>query len=172
MFTTVTIHTATRANVDVINGEGIQISFRIETCKDQCMQAITSSLVCFPSDLFFHGSISFKFQSTGTSMANGSVLTTTPIRSNNSIGKSNGSINTKNLPNNNNNNSRLGNNETDTPSGANGLSDKGNNLSSDRKKVIVSNCPKIWKWRMEEGLEAHYSSASQWWVHGASGGTT
>jgi hypothetical protein len=56
-------------------------------------------------------------------MANGNVLTPTPLRSN-STG------NSKCHPNSNNNNGsniRLANNETDTPSGVNGLSDKGEN---------------------------------------------
>ena len=60
-------------------------------------------------------------------MANGNVLTPTPLRSNSMS-------NNKCHPNNNNNNNggggsnnRLANNETDTPSGVNGLSDKGEN---------------------------------------------
>ena len=71
-------------------------------------------------------------------MANGAVLTPTPLR-NNSMGKANGSINNKpgsslNNHNNNNHNSnnRMNHEETDTPSGVNGLSDKGNLLSSNR----------------------------------------
>jgi hypothetical protein len=88
-------------------------------------------------------------------MANGAVLTPTPLR-NNSMGKANGSINNKhgslNNHNNNNGNNRMNHEETDTPSGVNGLSDKGNLLSSsrlkDRKKVIASNCP----------MNAHYNS--------------
>ncbi len=79
-------------------------------------------------------------------MANGAVLTPTPLR-NNSMGKANGSVNNKSGSLNNhinNSNNRMNHEETDTPSGVNGLSDKGNLLSSsrykDRKKVIASNC--------------------------------
>ena len=77
-------------------------------------------------------------------MANGCVLTPTPIRSTNSIGKSNGSITNKNHPSNGNNGVRLNNGcgETEAPSGVNGLSDKGIVLGSSRKKVIASNCGK------------------------------
>ena len=73
-------------------------------------------------------------------MANGSVLTPTPLRSN-SMGKTINNTSKSSLNNNNNNNIRSNNHdETDTPSGVNGLSDKGN-LSS--KKNWFRPVPKM-----------------------------
>ena len=79
-------------------------------------------------------------------MANGSLLTPTPLRSN-SMGKTSGSLNAKGGQHNNNNNNSGNNNsgnnsgrsghheENDAPSGVNGLSDKGNLLKGCRQLV-------------------------------------
>ncbi len=61
-------------------------------------------------------------------MANGNVLTPTPLRSN-SMGKTVNNTNSNKSSPNNNNNRSSNHDETDTPSGVNGLSDKGNLLS-------------------------------------------
>ena len=76
-------------------------------------------------------------------MANGSVLTPTPLRSN-SMGKTVNNT-SKSNPNNNNNIRSNNHDETDTPSGVNGLSDKGNILS---KQDWFRPVPKMWEGRI------------------------